>query len=340
MSAFHQPIDSSVFSRCSQVASMMRLPVVSSAEGLDIAFFGVPFDLGLTARNGARMGPAAIREASRYIRRVNAGTNIDPYELANVADVGDPRMNMINQAKALRDIEDFVADVTGYGAAPIACGGDHTVPLPIFRGMRRSGYVKAPFALVHFDAHADTLDSLGGEPVCNATTFRRSVEEGLVNPTETIQIGLRGTRFSKDDIAGSYELGMHVVTMDEFEDMGRKALLERIHQVVGATPVYVTIDVDGLDPTCCPGTASPEPGGLTMRDMQVILRGLRPLNVIGGDVCEVFPQMDPSGMTQLNAANLMFEVLCLTAESVARRRARGIIFAYEGGGDEWHSCAD
>jgi guanidinopropionase len=240
--------------------------------------------------------------------------------LANVADVGDPRMNMINQSKALQDIEDFVAGVTGHGAAPLACGGDHTVPLPIFRGMHRSGYVKEPFALVHFDAHADTLHSLGDEPICNATTFRRSVEEGWVDAARTIQIGLRGTRFSKDDIAGSYELGMQVVSMDDFEAMGRKALVEKILALVGKRPVYITIDVDGLDPTCCPGTASPEPGGLSMRDMQVILRGLRSLNVIGGDVCEVFPQMDPTGMTQLNAANLMFEVLCLTAESVARRR--------------------
>lgn len=321
MTAFHQPVDSSVFSRCSQVASMMRLPVVESAEGLDIALFGVPFDLGLTARNGARMGPAAIREASRYIRRVNPGTNVDPYEIANVADVGDPRMNMINQAKSLRDIEDFVARITGCGAAPIACGGDHTVPYPIFRGMHRSGYVKAPFALVHFDAHADTLDSLGEERICNATTFRRSVEENLIDPRKTIQIGLRGTRFSKDDISGSYELGMNVISMDEYEEMGRKAVIERIKEVVGDAPAYITIDVDGLDPMCCPGTASPEPGGLMMRDMQVILRSLRGLRIIGGDVCEVFPQMDPTGMTQLNAANLLFEILCLTAESVARRRA-------------------
>ncbi|WP_250523488.1 MULTISPECIES: agmatinase [unclassified Caballeronia] len=320
MSEYNQPIDSSIYSRCSNIASMMRLPVATSANGLDIALWGCPFDLGLTARNGVRMGPSAVREASRYIRKVNPSTGVNPYKLANVADIGDPAMNMINQAQALKDIEDFVSDLTAAGAASICIGGDHTIPYPILRGMKAGGRIKEPLALVHIDAHADTLDTLGGERVCNATTFRRSVEDGLVDPKKTIQIGLRGTRFSEMDIAGSFELGMNVISMDEYEEMGRKAVIEQIKSIIGDSPTYITIDIDGLDPVCCPGTPSPEPGGIMMRDVQMILRSLTGFNVLGGDVCEVAPHMDPSGMTALNAANLLFEILCVTASGIDKRR--------------------
>lgn len=322
MTEFNQPLDSSVYSRCSSVATMMRTPMAELSEAIEIGLWGCPFDLGLTARNGVRMGPSAIREASRYIRRVNPTTAVNPFKLANIADIGDPKMNMINQAQALKDIEDFVAEFTGKGTAPICAGGDHTIPYPIFRGMRRSGFVDEPMALVHVDAHADTLDTLGEEKICNATPFRRAVEENLIDPKKTIQIGLRGTRFAEDDIQGSYDLGMNVITMDEYEEMGRKAVIEEIKQVIGDSPTYITIDVDGLDPMCCPGTGSPEPGGIMMRDMQMILRGIRGHNFIGGDVCEVMPHMDPTNMTQLNAANLLFEILCLVSESVAQRKGR------------------
>ncbi|MGI9302666.1 MAG: arginase family protein, partial [Gammaproteobacteria bacterium] len=154
----------------------------------------------------------------------------------------------------------------------------------------------------------------------HATAFRRTVEEGLQDAQRSIQLGLRGTRYADDDIQGAYDMGMRVVTMDDFEELGRKGVIEVIKETVGDRAVYITIDVDGLDPTCMPGTGAPEPGGIMMRDMQMILRKLRGLDVIGGDVCEVAPPLDQSGMTALNAANLMFEILCLTAESVARRR--------------------
>lgn len=322
MTKFNEPLDSSVYSRCSGVATMMRLPIATPSEKIEVGLWGCPFDLGLTARNGVRMGPSAIREASRYIRRVNPTTAVNPYKLVNVADIGDPSMNMINQGQAIKDIEDFVADFTAHGIAPICAGGDHTIPYPIFKGMKRSGYINEPIAIIHIDAHADTLDTLGEEKICNATTFRRAVEDNLIDPAKTIQIGLRGTRFAEDDIAGSYELGMNVITMDEYEAMGRPAVIEEIQRVVGDSPVYITIDVDGLDPMCCPGTGSPEPGGIMMRDMQMILRGIRDLNVIGGDVCEVMPHMDPTNMTQLNAANLLFEILCLTGENIAKKKGR------------------
>lgn len=308
--------------RCSQPATLMRLPYTTSAKGLDIALYGVPFDLGSTNRNGPRLGPSQIREMSRLIRQVNPSTGVNPYALSQVADVGDAKINMMSLETSIQNIEDFVADITGHGAAPIAVGGDHTIPLPIFRGMRRSGYVDGPIAVFHVDAHADTFDSLGESKINHATAFRRSVEEGLQDPARTVQLGLRGTRYAEDDIQGSYDMGMRVITMDDYDELGRAATIDAIRETIGTAPVYITIDVDGLDPTCCPGTGAPEPGGIMMRDMQVILRRLRDLNVIGGDVCEVAPPLDPSGITALNAANLAFEILCLTAESVARKKGR------------------
>lgn len=322
MTTFNQPIDSSVMPRCSQPATLMRLPFVDSARGLDIALYGVPFDLGCTNRNGPRLGPAQIRDMSRLIRRVNPTTGVNPYAIANVADIGDAKINMMSLEQSIDNITDFVAEATAEGAAPVAVGGDHTIPLPIFRGMHRSGYAEQPLAVVHVDAHADTFDSLGESKVNHATAFRRTVEEGLQDPERTVQIGLRGTRYAEDDIQGSYDMGMRVITMDDFEELGRKGTIEAIRETVGDAPVYITIDVDGLDPTCMPGTGAPEPGGIFMRDMQMILRNLRGLNVIGGDVCEVAPPLDPYGLTALNAANLMFEILCLTAENIARRKGR------------------
>ncbi|SDZ80656.1 arginase family protein [Microbulbifer marinus] len=324
MSEFNQPIDSSRFSRESQVATMMRnvLAGPEQYDELEIGLWGCPFDLGLGARNGVRMGPAAIREASRYIRKVNPTTAINPYKLANIADIGDPEMNMMIQSQALEDIEKFVAEFTGKDIAPICAGGDHTIPLPILRGMKKGGYIDGGISVLHIDAHADTLDTLGDEKICNATPFRRAVEEGLIDPSKSIQVGLRGTRFAEDDIQGSYDLGYNVITMDEYEEMGRAAVIDRIKQAIGNNPCYITIDVDGLDPICCPGTGAPEPGGIMMRDMQMILRNIRQLDVIGGDVCEVMPHRDPTGMTQLNAANLIFEITCLAAENIARKKGR------------------
>jgi guanidinopropionase len=318
---FNQPIDAAVVPRLAQPATFMRLPFVATAEGLDIALFGVPYDLGSTNRNGPRLGPSQIREMSRIIRAVHA-SGFRPYEVANVADVGDAACNQIDYLRALQQIEDFVAEVTRHGAAPVCVGGDHTVPLPVFRGMKKGGYIEEPVAVFHVDAHPDTKEALGETAINHGTSFALTVDEGLQDPRKTVQLGLRGTRYHPDEFKGSYERGMRVVTMDEYEELGRKATIEVIRETIGDAPCYVTIDVDGIDPTCCPGTGSPEPGGVMMRDMQVILRGMRGMNIIGGDVCEVAPPLDPTGMTALNAANLMFEILCLTAETIGRKQGR------------------
>ncbi len=311
-----RPIDSSVTPRFAHVATFMRTPLVESAAGLDVALVGVPFDLGSTNRAGPRHGPAQIREMSRLIRQVNPATRVAPFDLCRVADIGDVPQNPLDLMDSIDRIERFFAGVREAGAATVAAGGDHTVTLPILRGI----VAGAPIAVVQFDAHADTLDELLGSRINHATPFRRAVEENLIDPKRTLQIGLRGTRYSHDDIQYGYDVGMRIITMDDFEEMGRKEVIGEIHRVIGDRPAYVTFDIDGLDPTCAPGTGAPEPGGLTMRDAQVVLRGLRGLTVIGGDVCEVSPPLDPTGHTALNGANLMFEILCLVAETTARLR--------------------
>jgi guanidinopropionase len=312
------PIDSAVTPRFAHIATFMRTPLRPDAQGLDIALAGVPFDLGSTNRDGPRHGPAQIREMSRLIRQVNPTTHVAPFALCQVADVGDAPVNPLDAAGSLERITRFFSDIAAAGAAPVSAGGDHTVTLPILRGIVKDG----PVGCIHFDAHADTLDELLGSKINHATPFRRAVEEGIIDPRRTLQIGLRGTRYSDEDIQYGYDVGMRIITMDDFEEMGRKAVIAEIHRVVGQHPTYVTFDIDGLDPVYCPGTGAPEPGGLSMRDAQVVLRGLMGLNLIGGDVCEVSPPLDPRGHTALNAANLMFEILCVVADSVARRNAR------------------
>lgn len=316
---FNQPLDSAVTPRFAEPATFNRLPVQKTFKGLDIGIAGVPFDLGATFRKGAAFGPAKVREMSRLIRRINHATRVNPYELCNVADVGDAPINPIDVGGSIASIEAFFRELHAEGVVPLSVGGDHTVPLPIFRAIVDP---RSPIGLVHFDAHADTLDALCGSKVNHATTFRRGVEEGLIDPKRVVQIGLRGTRYGDDDISFSYEAGMRVIDMEEYERLGREKVIAEIHRVVGDTPTYITYDIDGLDPVYAIGTGVPEPGGLTMRDSQVIIRSLLGKNLVGGDVCEVAPELDPSNHTALNAANLLFEILCVVAHSVARRKGR------------------
>ncbi|MCC6470749.1 MAG: agmatinase [Alphaproteobacteria bacterium] len=311
-----QPIDSAVTPRFAEPATFMRTPYVPDRQGVEIALVGIPFDLGSTNRAGPRHGPAQIRDMSRLIRQVNASSHIAPFKLCRVADIGDAPVNPLDLMESIDRITAFYRDLAGKGIVPVSAGGDHTVTLPILRGIVRNG----PVGVVHFDAHADTLDTLLGSRINHATPFRRAVEEGIIDPKRTVQIGLRGTRYSDEDIQYGYDMGMTIITMDDFEAMGRDKVIAATRKIVGDKPTYVTFDIDGLDPVFCPGTGAPEPGGLTMRDAQVVIRGLRGLNLIGGDVCEVSPPLDPSGHTALNGANLMFEILCVVADSVARGR--------------------
>lgn len=311
-----QPLNAAVIPRFAEAATFMRTPRVNDPTKVDIALVGVPFDLGTGFRTGARQGPAQIREMSRIIRRVNATSRIAPFRLCNVADMGDTPINPFDLLGSVDGITAFFKNLAQHKVAPIAAGGDHTITLPILRGLSKG----EPFGAVHFDAHADTLDTYLGTKINHATPFRRLVEEGILDPKRTIQIGLRGTRFGDDDIQYGYDVGMRIVTMDDFEEMGRKEVIRECRRSCGTGPTYITFDIDGLDPVYCIGTGVPEPGGLSMRDAQVIIRGLQGMNLVGGDICEVLPLADPSGHTALNAANLMFEMLCVIADLRVNRK--------------------
>jgi guanidinopropionase len=310
-----EPADSSITPRYSEIATFMRAARVEIAGPLDIALVGVPLDLGATYRLGSRHGPAGVREASRLIRQVNPTTKVNPYRLCNVGDVGDAPTHPLSVERSVELIQAFYERIDRIGATPISVGGDHTVPLPILRAIAK----KHPVGLVQIDSHSDTFDEFMGTKCNHATFVRRSIEEALLDPRRVIQIGLRGTRYGDDDIDYGTQVGVRMITMDEYEMLGRSAVCDEIRRVVGDGAAYVTIDIDGLDPKEAPGTGVPEPGGISMRDMQMILRTISGLNIVGGDICEVVPALDPTGITCINAANLMFELTCLAA--VARSQS-------------------
>lgn len=308
-----QPLDSAVIPRYADVATFMRIPRVDELEDVDIGIFGIPLDMA-TYRGGTREGPMAIREASRGIRRVNPHTGISPFDLANVADLGDAPVNVLDYTGSLASARDFVAKVRGAGVRPVGVGGDHSATLPMLRGV----YDGTPVGVLQFDSHADIQDNFFGTKDNHASVMRRAHEERIIDPARVVQLGLRGTRFGADDIQYGVDAGYTVITYDDYEEMGRAAAIDRIREVLGDGPSYITYDIDGLDPTEAPGTAAREPGGLSMRDSQVILRSLTGLNFVGGDVCEVAPSLDPTGITAMNASNLLFEIVCLVAAAMPR----------------------
>jgi len=313
----YQPIDGSDMPRFAGMPTFMRLPHITEPADVDIALIGIPWDGGTTNRAGARHGPREIRNMSSLIRRVNPASKIAPYNLCRVADLGDSPINPIDLMTCLDHIEEFVSSIHDAGAIPLSAGGDHLITLPIFRAIAK----QRPLGMVHFDAHCDTSDSyFGGCKFTHGTPFRRAVEEGLLDPKRTIQIGIRGSMYNDDDWAYSSESGMRVVTIEEYFDIGRDAVIQEARRVVGDGPTYISFDVDGLDPVYAPGTGTPEIGGYSTFDAQQMIRGLQGLNLIGADVVEVAPPFDPSGNTALVGATLMFEILCVLADARANRQ--------------------
>lgn len=308
-----QPVNSSVVPRYAEIATFLRAPRTDDLDVVDIGIFGVPTDLGLSNRTGTRHGPAAVREGSRLIRRVQQFSGISPFDEVNIADLGDVGAHPYDLMRTIDLTTEFVKRLREHDVMPFAVGGDHVVPLPVLRGL----FNGRPLGMLQIDSHPDTYDELYGTKINHATPFRRAAEEGLLDPKRVVQLGLRGTQFSRDDASGSRELGFTVITYDEYEDMGREKVITRVREVLGSGPVYITLDVDGLDPKDAPGTSALEPGGLSIRDCQVVLRSLRGLDVAGGDVCEVTPPLDPTGITAINAANAMFEIVCLMAAPAA-----------------------
>ena len=298
--------------RFSQIGTFMRSAYLKDPDGLDIAMVGVPFDSGSSFRSGARHGPAQLREMSRLIRRVNYATKIAPFDMCRVADIGDAPVNPLSIEESLTSIQRFFEGVVASGALPLAAGGDHTISLPILRALVSD----EPVGLVQIDAHSDTLDIMLGQKYANGTPFRRAIEEELLDPRYVIQIGIRGTMFDVDEHVWAKAMGITIIDIDEFHDIGVKGVNRKIHDLLGDRPAYLTFDIDSLDPSCAPGTGSPEPGGLSARDAQCLLRGMHGLNLIGADVTELSPPLDPSGTTAIVTANVMFEELCLLASRV------------------------
>jgi guanidinopropionase len=304
--------------RYTGLATFMRAPYRETWQGIDIGLIGVPFDGGVTNRPGARHGPREIRNQSSLMRRRNQSSGIAPHDICAVADLGDAWVQSpFHLEKSLDEIQAFFARVNSDGIVPVSAGGDHSITLPILRAMATD----APVGLIHFDAHCDTGDDYLGSKFHHGAPFRRAVEEGLVDPKRTIQIGIRGSLNDLDQWQFSHETGMRVIYMDEFYEMGVKAVIEEIHRVVGEDPSYLTFDVDGLDPVYASGTGTPEVGGFSTVEAQLMIRGCRGLNLIGGDLVEVAPPFDPSGNTALTGATMMFEILCVVADAVSSRKA-------------------
>ena len=302
--------------RFTEIPTFMRAPIANLAE-TEIALIGVPCDLGVTNRAGARHGPREIRNQSSLMRSFNMSTRINPYDLAKIADVGDvPIDNLFNLDEAIKEIEAFYTSVGDQGVIPLSAGGDHSITYPILKGLKKD----EPFALIHVDAHTDTWAEFYGSKFHHGAPFRLATDEGIIDPTKTIQIGIRGGQNNLDGLNYSYDSGMRVVEMDEFTDLGVEAVIAEARKVVGDAPTYITFDVDGIDPVFTPGTGTPEVGGLTTVEALRLLRGLRGLNLIGGDVVEVAPPFDQTGNTALVGASMMFEILCLLAESFSQRK--------------------
>ena len=307
--------------RYAELATFMRAPLATSLGDVDIGLIGVPTDLGVTNRPGARHGPREIRNSSSLMRGFNLGLRMNPYELCRIADLGDVRFSGRYDLEAqTAEIAEYYRAVHRAGVIPVSAGGDHSITFPIFQALA----AERPIGMVHIDAHTDTWGDLYGSKFTHGAPFRLAVEHGLLDPKRTIQIGIRGGQNLMDGVDFSLDHGMRVVFMEEFADLGVAAVIAEARRVVGDGPVYVSFDVDGLDPVYAPGTGTPEVGGMSTLDAQRLLHGLRGLDLIGGDVVEVAPPYDQTGNTALVGATMMFEIICLIADRHwGGRRATG-----------------
>lgn len=303
-----QPLGGNQMPRFAGPATMMRLPQRESARDLDACFIGVPFDLGTSLRPGARFGPRDIRQNSVLIRPYLMATRACPFDSLRVADIGDVAINTFNLQKSIAIIETAYDSIVSQHCVPLTLGGDHTIVLPILRAMHRQ---HGPVGLVHIDAHADVNDEMFGERITHGTPFRRAVEEGLIDCSRAVQIGLRATGYGSDDFDWPRAQGMRLVQAEECWHRSLTPLMEEVRARAGTGPVYLSFDIDGLDPAFAPGTGTPEIGGLTIAQGIEIIRGCQGLNLIGCDLVEVCPPYDPFGTTSLVAANLLFEMLCV-----------------------------
>ena len=307
MSEYNQPLSGNEMIRTGGPATFMRLPSQQTAEGLDACFIGIPMDIGTSNRPGTRLGPRQIRDESRMLRPFNMATAAAPFSKMQVADIGDVPINTFDLKKSVDIITNFYTNVLTHDAVPLTLGGDHTLTWPILRAMRDKF---GPVALVHVDAHADINNEMFGEKIAHGCPFRRAWEDECLINNKVYQIGLRGTGYGPDDFDWARQQGWTVIPAEECWYKSLAPLMADIRSKIGDAPVYLSFDIDSLDPAYAPGTGTVEVGGLTSTQALEIIRGMAGLNVIGGDLVEVSPPYDPTGNTALIGANFLYEMLC------------------------------
>ncbi|AZH80095.1 agmatinase [Microbacterium sp. Y-01] len=308
------PVDASVNPRYSGIATFARLPRIEDVPRADIAVVGIPFDSGVSYRPGTRFGPSHVRESSRLLRPYNPAQDVSPFQLAQVVDAGDIPVNPFDLTEAVTEVERAALALGEQVQRLVAIGGDHTVALPLLRAVAAK---HGPVAVLHFDAHLDTWDTYFGAPITHGTPFRRASEEGLIDLTASCHVGTRGPLYSKQDLEDDERLGFSIVSSEYIEEHGVEAAIDRILTRIGDKPLYVSIDIDVLDPAHAPGTGTPEAGGLTSRELLRILRALRERDIVGADVVEVSPAYDHAQMTGIAASHVVYELVTLLAARLA-----------------------
>ena len=313
---YHEMTDPQVRPRYSGIATFFRVPHTESLAETDIGLIGVPFDGGVTNRTGARHGPRAVREQSSLLRRLHPH-GIAPFDVARVRDLGDCWIEEPYSLEGvLREIAAFYTTIAAAKVVPLSVGGDHSISLPILRAVA----AERPVGMIHIDAHCDTGDDYLGSRFHHGAPFRRATEEGLLDPKRVIQIGIRGTTNDPDMWGFSIRSGMRVLGMEEFHDKGWRCAAEEARRVASDGPTYLSFDIDSLDPAQAPGTGTPEAGGITALEALRLLRALRGIDLIGGDLVEIAPPFDVGNITSFNGASILFEILCLLVE--ARQRCQ------------------
>jgi agmatinase len=305
------PVSGTVVPRFAGPSTFARLPETRDVKRCDVAILGIPFDGGTSYRPGARFGPQAIRQASRHLRtRYHPAYDREPFVEMQVADAGDVPCNPYSITQAIAQIQNSATELLGKVKGIVSLGGDHTVAVPLLRAVNHH---HGPVALVHFDAHLDTWDTYFGAPYTHGTPFRRASEEGLFIDDVSMHVGIRGPLYSRDDLKQDAELGFRVIHCDEFQTEGIDLVVRRIRDRVGDHPLYLSIDIDVLDPAYAPGTGTPEVAGMTSRELVNVLRGFAGMNIVAADIVEVAPAYDHAEITALAGATVAYELINLFA---------------------------
>lgn len=308
--SFVGPPNSEEVPRYAGFSTFARLPRVDQVEHVDVGVLGVPFDSGVSFRPGARFGPSAVREASRLLQGYHQFLEVSPFETQQVADLGDVAANPFNIEEALSAIEDVASQHLRQGTKLVTIGGDHTIALPLLRAVSRE---HGPVALLHFDAHLDTWDTYFGQPYTHGTPFLRAHEEGLLDSERLCHIGTRAALHHPSDLDRDARIGFGIISAVDVAREGVDSVIDSIRTRIGDAPVYISIDIDVLDPAHAPGTGTPEGGGITTRELQMMLRGISDLNIVSADIVEVAPAYDWANITSTAAANLAYELVSMFA---------------------------